>query len=203
MTHSVRGTLAAAAIGVLGLAGCGIPTDDGPRAISRENVPDEVAAATTETTAPQPTVDTTIFLVQSPDEDPRLVDVERLVPVESASSGAEPAAVLEVLLGAVADEQEQEEGITNLIPDTTRLASQPELQAGTLQIDLTRGIYDVEGVPQRAAFGQIVCTADELEGVDAVRFAVEGEPIDASTDTGNSEQVTCDRDYRRLLAEPD
>lgn len=202
MTRSVRvGMLAIAAIGALGLAGCGIPTDDGPRAISRENVPDDVVA-TTETTAPLPTVDTTIFLVHTP-EDPRLVAVERPVPVESASSSPEPAAVLETLLGAVADEQEQEAGITNLIPETTRLASQPELQAATLLIDLTRGIYDVEGVPQRAAFGQIVCTADELEGVDAVRFAVEGEPVDAPTDTGQSELVTCDGDYRRLLAEPD
>jgi spore germination protein GerM len=202
MIRSRRVGVLAAAIGMLGLAGCGIPTDDGPRAISRENVPDE-AVATTETTGPTPTVDTTIFLVQSPDENPRLVAVERPVPVESTSSSPEPAAVLELLLGAVADDEEQDEGIINLIPDTTRLESQPELQSGTLLIDLTRGIFDIAGVPQRAAFGQIVCTADELEGVDVVRFAVDGEPVQAPTDTGQSELVTCDRDYRRLLVEPE
>ena len=159
----------------LGAAGCGIPTDEGPRAISRENVPDEVVDATSEATASQPTVTTGIYLVQSP-EDPRLVQVDRRVQAGSPPAGPDPAAVLETLLTATANPREQADGITNLIPQDTRLASQPELARGTLVVDLTQEIYDVEGENQRAAFGQIVCTADALEGVDAVRFQVEGEP---------------------------
>ena len=72
--------------------------------------------------------------------------------------------MLETLLRATANPQEQADGITNLIPQDTRLASQPELVGGTLMVDLTREIFDVEGEPQRAAFGQIVCTANALDG---------------------------------------
>ena len=96
-------------------AGCGIPTDDGPRAISRENVPADVVDATTEATASQPTVTAPIYLVESP-EDPRLVTVDRRVPAGSPAAGPDPAAVLETLLRATANPQEQAGGITNLIP---------------------------------------------------------------------------------------
>jgi len=86
----------------------------------------------------------------------------------------------------------------------TRLASQPELARGTLVVDLTRAIFNVEGEPQRAAFGQIVCTADALEGVDFVRFQVDGESTEVQVDSGaTSGPVTCARDYQRLQPAPD
>jgi spore germination protein GerM len=186
----------------LGVVGCGIPTDDSPRAISRENVPDEVADDTTEPTASQSTVSAPIYLVQSPD-DPRLVAVERRVPAGSPAAGLDPAAVLETLLTATANPREQAEGITNLIPQDTRLASQPELARGTLVVDLTNEIFDVEGENQRAAFGQIVCTANVLDGVHFVRFLVNGEPTEVQVDSGaTGGPVTCADDYERLQAEP-
>jgi spore germination protein GerM len=188
----------ALAVVTLGAVGCGIPTDDGPRAISRENVPDDGVDATTETTAPQATVTAPIYLVQSP-EDPRLVAVEREMPAGSSPAGPDPAAVLETLLSATPDSRERADGITNLIPQGTRLASQPELARGTLVVDLTKAIFEVEGEPQRAAFGQIVCTADTLEGVDFVRFQVAGKPTDVQVDSGATRgPVTCARDYERL-----
>jgi spore germination protein GerM len=206
MSRCVRRGLrcgAALAVVILGAAGCGIPTDDGPRAISRENVPDDGGDAASETTASQPTVIAPIYLVQSP-EDPRLVAVDRRVPASSPSAEPDPAAVLEALLKANANRREQADGITNLIPEDTHLASQPELARGTLVIDLTEEIFDVEGENQRAAFGQIVCTADAIEGVDAVRFQVEGERRDAQVDSGTTDRpVTCARDYERLQAERD
>jgi spore germination protein GerM len=205
MSQHARNVLGAAALAAAALAaaGCGIPTDDGPRAISRENVPDDVVDATTEATASQPTVTAPIYLVQSP-EDPRLVTVDRRVPAGSPAADPDTAAVLETLLRATANPQEQADGITNLIPQDTRLASQPELVGGTLVVDLTREIFDVEGEPQRAAFGQIVCTADALEGVRSVRFLVQGEPRDVQADSGAIEgPVTCADNYERLLADRD
>jgi spore germination protein GerM len=204
MSRHVRTALGAAALAVvaLGVVGCGIPTDDSPRAISRENVPDEVADDTTEPTASQSTVGAPIYLVQSPD-DPRLVAVERRVPAGSPAAGLDPAAVLETLLTATANPREQAEGITNLIPQDTRLASQPELARGALVVDLTNEIFDVEGENQRAAFGQIVCTANRLDGVDFVRFLVNGEPTEVQVDSGaTGGPVTCADDYERLQAEP-
>jgi spore germination protein GerM len=192
--------LAAAAL-VVGASGCGIPTDSSPRAISRENVPDDRVDATTETTGPLATVTAPIYLVQSP-EDPRLVRVDREVPAGGSPAGPDPATVLETLLSATPNEREQAEGITNLIPQETRLASQPELARGTLVIDLTRAIFGIEGENQRAAFGQIVCTADALDGVDSVRFQVAGEPTEVQVDSGATDgPVTCARDYRRLQPE--
>ena len=194
---------AALAVVTLGAVACGIPTDNGPRAISRENVPDDVGDATSETTASQPTVTAPIYLVQSP-EDPRLVAVDRRVHASSPSAQPDPAAVLETLLKASPNPREQADGITNLIPEDTHLASQPELARGTLVVDLTSEIFDVEGENQRAAFGQIVCTADAIEGVDAVRFQVDGEPTGAQVYSGTSDRpVTCARDYEPLRADRD
>jgi spore germination protein GerM len=205
MSRHVRTSLGAAALAVvaLGVVGCGIPTDDSPRAISSENVPDDVADDTTEPTPSQSTVGAPIYLVQSPD-DPRLVDVQRPVPAGSSpAANPDPAAVLETLLTATANPQEQADGITNLIPQDTRLASQPELARGTLVVDLTSEIFDVVGENQRAAFGQIVCTANRLDGVHFVRFLVAGEPTEVQVDSGaTGGPVTCADDYERLLAEP-
>jgi spore germination protein GerM len=204
MSRYARRGLCSAAITVLtlGLVGCGIPTDDNPRAISSESVPDAAVDDTTEATASEPTVAAPIYLVQSPD-DPRLVDVKRRVPAGSPAAGPDPAAVLEKLLSATPNPREQANGITNLIPEDTRLASQPQLARGTLVVDLTNEIFDVEGEPQRAAFGQIVCTANALEGVNLVRFLVQGEPTGVQADSGAVDgPVSCADDYARLLAEP-
>ena len=194
---------AALAVVALGVVGCGIPTDDSPRAISRENVPDDVADDTTEPTPSQSTVGAPIYLVQSPD-DPRLLAVQRPVPAGSSpAADPDPAAVLETLLTATANPQEQADGITNLIPQDTRLASQPQLARGTLVVDLTSEIFDVVGENQRAAFGQIVCTANALEGVSLVRLLVQGETTGVQADSGATDgPVSCADDYARLLAEP-
>jgi spore germination protein GerM len=203
MSWNVRTGLGAAlAVVALAVVGCGIPTDDSPRAISGENVPDDVADGTTEPTASQSTVDAPIYLVQSPD-DPRLVDVQRRVPASSPAVNPDPAAVLETLLTATATSEEQVNGITNLIPPDTRLASQPELARGTLVVDLTNEIFEIEGENQRAAFGQIVCTANRLDGVHFVRFLVNGEPTEIQVDSGaTGGPVTCADDYERLQSEP-
>jgi spore germination protein GerM len=204
MSRYARRGLCSAAIAVvtLGLVGCGIPTDDNPRAISSESLPDAAVDDTTEATASEPTVAAPIYLVQSPD-DPRLVDVNRRVPAGSPAAGPDPAAVLETLLSATPNPREQANGITNLIPEDTRLASQPALARGTLVVDLTNEIFNVEGEPQRAAFGQIVCTANALEGVNLVRFLVQGEPTGVQADSGAVDgPVSCADDYARLLAEP-
>jgi spore germination protein GerM len=206
MSRHVRTGLGSAALAVvaLGVVGCGIPTDDSPRAISSENVPDDVADDTTEPAPSQSTVGAPIYLVQSPD-DPRLVPVERPVPAgTSPAAGPDPAAVLEALLTATANPAEQADGITNLIPQDTRLASQPQLaRGGTLVVDLTPEIFNVVGENQRAAFGQIACTANALEGVNSVRFLVDGGGTGVQVDSGSTERpVTCANDYGGLMTEP-
>jgi spore germination protein GerM len=96
------------------------------------------------------------------------------------------------------------EGLQTKIPPDTALASPPVLQSdGTLDVDLTSGIFDTQADGARLAYGQIACTADALAGVEAVRFRVEGEPLQAPDGEGQSTElpVTC-ASYANLLVPP-
>ena len=62
-----------------------------------------------------------------------------------------------------------------------------------LVVDLNSNIDNVRGDGSRLAFGQIVCTADAFDEVQAVRFEVEGQPRAAPKGDGEStdEPLTC------------
>ena len=79
------------------------------------------------------------------------------------------------------------------IPADTALAAQPELQAGILSVDLDSGMSGIQGDGARLAYGQIVCTADALEGVEGVLFTIEGEPVQPPNGQGEtgSAPLTC------------
>jgi hypothetical protein len=196
----LRLVLAGAALaGAVSTAGCGIPLDDAPRAVQRDNPPGTGAIGTA-TTAPAVAAPWRIYLVQVLDEGPRLVTVDREVAVESQGAPPSPAAVLETVLNATAEPDEQQRGIANPIPSSTRLASTPRLVGGRLAIDLTEGIYELQGDVQLAAFGQIVCTAATLEGVDTVWFEVDGERRAVPAGAGGAttdDPVSCE-DYEHL-----
>jgi hypothetical protein len=184
---------------VILVAGCGIPADDEPRAIPRDNVPGGVIDGESATTAPEgETVDADIYLVRGSGSERRLVAVEREV------AAATPAGVLEALFDVEVDEDEADRGITTLLPTATGLASPPEPPedtGGTLTIDLTEGSFNVQGEGLALAFGQIVCTADALDDVQRVLFQVDGESIGAidGDGAGTDAALSCSN-YRSLLA---
>jgi spore germination protein GerM len=184
---------------VIALGGCGIPADDEPRAIPRDNVPRGVIDEASASTVPEgETVDAEIYLVQGSGSERRLVAVER------DAAAATPAGVLEALFEVVVEEDEADGGITTLIPSATGLFSPPdppEDTGGTLTVDLTGGIFTVQGDNQSAAFGQIVCTADALDEVQRVLFEVEGRSIEAidGDGAGTDAALSCNN-YRSLLA---
>jgi spore germination protein GerM len=187
---------------VILVAGCGIPADDEPRAIPRDNVPGGVIDEESATTVPEgETVDAEVYLVQGSGSERRLVAVER------EAAAATPAGVLEALFDVVVDEDEADRGITTLIPSATRLASPPEPpedSGGTLTVDLTPGIFTVQGEGLALAFGQIVCTADALDDVQRVLFQVDGQSTGAidGEGAGTEDAVSCSN-YRSLLAPAD
>jgi spore germination protein GerM len=100
--------------------------------------------------------------------------------------------VLDRLLAGVPAEADAE-GIVTRIPADTALAAQPELQAGILSVDLDSGMSGIQGDGARLAYGQIVCTADALEGVEGVLFTIEGEPVQPPNGQGEtgSAPLTC------------
>lgn len=188
-----------AALAVLlvgGFTACGIPADDGPRAISQDQAPDDLDSGT-EVSEDGQTLLATLYFAQFGGERDNLVTLEREVPTGGSSSTPTPATVLEALLAGV---PEGDDTIVTRIPPGTRLASQPQLVGGLLTVDLNAAIDGVQGDGARIAYGQMVCTADALDEVESVQFTVEGQPVQAPMGDGeaSSTPLTCDS-YANLL----
>jgi hypothetical protein len=173
---------------------CGIPADDSPRAIADEGAPDDLGTEVEVGGGQTGTAD--LYFTRSDGEADRLVPVRREVPTGPGGAPA-PATVLDALLDGPEDE---EEGLATKLPNATGLASQPMLENGILVIDLTDTISGVQGDGAQLAFGQLVCTADALAGVDGVRFTREGESQQAPDGEGETDSGarTCD-DYSNLI----
>jgi len=68
----------------------------------------------------------------------------------------------------------------------------------TLRIDLSGDIKSLGGSAAKAAYAQLVFTALDLPGVKSVRFAIEGDDIDAITDDGSVTIITA-KNFKRPL----
>lgn len=192
-----RALAAGAALAVALLAGCGVPTDDEPRAISQEQQPSPDVA---DDTSDGQTGPAQLYLVRFDGTNNHLAPVEVEVPVGSASAPT-PATALETLLGETPDQALQDDGYNTAIPANTRLMSPPVLdEDGVLTIDINEPLYRVQAPGSSLAFGQIVCTADAFDEVSAVQFQLEG--VDRPAPMGDGESIsqplTCDA-YRDLV----
>jgi spore germination protein GerM len=177
----------AAALAVVAavVAACGVPTDDQPRAISQEQAPDLDEGEEGTTAAVTDTA--TLFLTRGDGAVRYLASLEEQVPVGPSAIDASPTTALETLLSYTPSETLQTQGYASRIPPDTALASTPELdEDGVLVVDLNSNIDNVRGDGSRLAFGQIVCTADAFDEVQAVRFEVEGRPRQAPKGDGES-----------------
>ncbi|MGI9578846.1 MAG: GerMN domain-containing protein [Microthrixaceae bacterium] len=168
------------------VGGCGIGTDDSPRALP--------ASTTTSTSVPteNPGPERAVFW---------FVQAEKLVPALRPVSAFSPDAFIETLL--VPPTSVEGEGLSNAIPAGTELLGTQTLD-GITEVDLSEGFEDVVGPGSSRAIGQIVMTLTGLDEVDGVRFAVDGEPIDVTSldpDRGTVSVVNA-CDYSELLAEP-
>ncbi len=178
------------------LAACGIPADEGPRAISDEGAPDDLGTDVEVNGGQSATAD--LYFTRSDGEQDRLIPVERQVPTGGSSSPA-PATVFEALLDGPSG-TDNVEGLATKLPNATALAGPPDLTGGVLTVDLNQAISGVQGVGAQLAFGQLVCTGDALAGVDGIRFTREGRPQAATIGNGETDTgvLTCD-DYGNLL----
>jgi spore germination protein GerM len=191
--------LGAAALGTAVLGACGIPADSEPRAITEEQIPD------TTTTTPDvgeegQTRLVELYFTRFDGSRDVLTTVEHEVPTGGESGRPTPATVLEALLSGVPTDDAADPTIVTKIPDDTSLASQPELNGGTLTVDLDDGIRGVQGNGARLAFGQMVCTVNLLDGVEGVVFEIEGDPVFPPMGDGetSSAPLTC-ASYDNLL----
>ncbi len=198
-----RAALAAVVLLLVGwAAACGIPADDTPRAISQEQVPDDLDSEGDIADDGQ-TLLADLYFTRFDGSRDNLVSVEREVPTGGSSSTPTPATVLEALLAGVQDDDPGAEDIVNKIPADTALVGQPDLVDGVLTVDLNSAISGVQGDGARLAYGQMVCTADALDEVRGVLFAIEGQPVQAPTGAGETSDapLTCES-YANLREAP-
>lgn len=182
MTASRKAVRSAAftAACLVGLAACGVPLDEKPRAISQTTVTAPEPARTTIASSGAPTV-TVYFLTDDG------LQAEEL-PVDGEITLGK---ALDYVLAAPPEDTGVD--LHTSVPPGTELRG-VEVADGTATIDLSGEMNALNGSTQKEAFAQIVFTALGFDEVQRVRFLIDGKAIDAPTDDGNLDVVAAD-DY--------
>ncbi len=152
-----------AAIAIAVVSGCGIDPDTGSRAVPAEQRL-ELDPVTQE--AGRSSGASRVFLVVEGDNGRELRSVLRDVP------SGEPEEVLRTLF-AGPNEQEITAGLQTALPDDIEVLSARRV-TDMLYVDLSAPL-ELQSTALRLAVAQIVFTAGELPGIDAVRLRVDGE----------------------------
>jgi Sporulation and spore germination len=156
---------AACAVVAILLSGCGIGAEDAPRNIRPELLKTVEAPAVA-----LPGSGQRVWMV-APEVQGRPTQLQA---VERAAVST-PAELLELVLGSVTV-QERSDRISSAIPQDTQLRSARLGTNRVLIVDLSKELVNASGDLLVDAVAQIVFTAAEFEGVDAVRLLIEGEP---------------------------
>jgi hypothetical protein len=133
----------------------------------------------------------TVFFVRGAD----------LTPVQRRTTAATTAAALDQLVEGPT-RTEAAGGIrTALAPEVVGVDVEPS--DGVTTVSVTRGFTGLSGGNQLLAVAQVVWTLTDLSTVTAVRFAVEGTPVEVPTDEGLTDRPVARDDYRSVApAEP-
>jgi len=180
-------------------ASCGVPTDHSPRSIAQGALPAALAPQTPTTqAAPAPGADAVrLYLVRNEDSTPRLVGV-----VVGIRHTTDPTNRVREVMTMLIAEQPSSTGstrnLTNTIPSSVKILGL-KLDGDVLDLDVSN-LDNVESTQQRLAFAQMVYTATDLLGVDAVRFSISGRQAQVPLDTATSKlgQAIDRGDYAQL-----
>jgi spore germination protein GerM len=179
-------------------AGCGLDEDGSPEAIAPENLPPDLLdpdPGTSTTLAGSPgTQAVDVYLLREESGEVRLDEVQRTV-ADRNDAGDRLASLF-----APPSEEETDDGLVTSIPADTTLRAAPVLveSADELILDLSSEFLSVQGTELVKAFAQIVWTVSELDGVDQVRFLVDGQEIRAQDADGVEQDVVSQADYGPL-----
>ncbi|MDP8992421.1 MAG: GerMN domain-containing protein [Actinomycetota bacterium] len=170
-----RGLLAASSA-VLLVAACGVPTDERPQTIPRDDVPFDILVPSTAPSArggPATGSPVQLFFVRG----------ERLAAVPRQVSG--PVTLRGVLDALVVGPTPAEaaSGLRSAIRPQTRVIN-VALRDGVAQIDLSTPFAGVEGEDQVPAVGQLVYACTQLPGVSGLQLLVDGERVEVPTEEG-------------------
>lgn len=177
-------------VGVAGLAACGLRSESDANRIPKDDVPFgllEPASTTTAEPLPSGTVRVMeIYFVQAG----RLFPVAREVERPSVIRAFEAVA-----LGPTPPEAA--DGIRSALPPEVTM--QLRAEGTTVVVDLSGPFAEAPPTEQALALAQLVYTATAFTGIEAVRFLLDGEPVEVPRADGT---LTADRvgrvDYEGL-----
>jgi len=165
--QAVRCVRRALVVAVLALvvAACGIEPQAEPRDIPAEQRADFEILVTGDEAAGT----SRIYLVApaDPDEPQRLRSVLRDVP-------GDPDSLLASLFSGP-NAEEQEVGLTTVLPRELELIGRTRTTGGVLTVDVSNSLETLTPDALRIAVAQIVTTATGIDGIEAVRLRVAGE----------------------------
>ncbi len=188
--------VAAGAALALTCAGCGVPVDNGPTALARNNVPfgllrPSAATSTTTPNAAPVTVAVQIFLLAA---DGTLSQATREVPVPAPLTS-----ILDALVDGPTN-AEAAAGLQSAVPPQTQIIS-ASVSGGVATVDLGGTFDQLVGQSEIEAVAQIVFTATALPDVSSVGFELGGAQVAVPTATG-AEVPTADRAQFAPLVAP-
>ena len=177
-----RGAALVVVAGALSLAGCGVPVDAHPTALSRQGVPFGLLDPNTPTTsvpvlAPSPVeVPVQIFLFNSTGH---LVSAARDLPVLTSNL----AAVVGALVVGPTD-AEAASGLQSALPALTTVLPGTVIAGEVATVNLGGTFGQLVGTQEIEAVAQVVFTASALPGVTGVAFELSGVPVDVPVANG-------------------
>jgi spore germination protein GerM len=170
---------------VLLLASCG--GTSGPIEIPREELPFSVTRTAAATNAPARGDEYSVYLVR----EGRLFSVAR----RPDASGRRPTAILRSLIAGPTS-NERARRIATLVPPSVRVLN-VDVAEDHAEVDLSSEFQEPappETIALRVA--QVVWTLTGLDEVRTVSFAIDGEPVSVTTDSGDHvERRLTRRDY--------
>lgn len=179
----------------IALAGCGVPTDEGPRTLDSSNVPFHLLAPTAEpttTTVPGLFTATARITIYLADADGFLTATSREV--------AAPPSISRVITALLAGPSgEEADHLHSAITADTRLLEVKGPSDGLVTVDLSDDMLDITGRQQILALAQVVFTLTSLPSVDRVLFEFDGEPREVPNGDGKLTAAPLGRmSYREL-----
>ncbi|MGW5559599.1 GerMN domain-containing protein [Micromonospora sp. NPDC003944] len=172
------------------LAGCGVPTDDAPRAVPPPRGPLS-SAAPADTTAPAGPAAETLCLIR----DNRIVPVVRRVD--------RPPTIADQLRHLLTGPSgvERDDDLTSALPGAVNAAGATVTGTQAL-VAVDEPAHDGGRSDEVLAFGQIVCTLTSREDVTTVAFLRDGRPLGVPRADGSlSSRPLTRSDYAPLISE--
>ena len=177
---------------VVATAACGIPTNGGPTAIAKSNVPSNLLSPASPTTSsstvpPDVAVPGLIFLAASTGT---VAPVSRFITVNTTLNATLTELLAALLVGPTPTESAA--GLESFLSgEKTKVTA--KVAGGVATVDFTANPIPLVGATQTLAIAQVVFTVTAQPGVTGVVFQIAGVPLDVPTASGATVSGPVDR----------